>query len=72
MTFEEKLTAILGNKITELRFANNGFGNDGAIAIAAALANNSSLTSLNLESNRIGSAGVIAITRLLETNSSLG
>jgi hypothetical protein len=57
--------------LTTLSLWNNNIGDQGARALAAALADNATLTTLNLGSNRIGAAGALALEDALEKNATL-
>jgi hypothetical protein len=56
--------------ITELNLYNNHIGDEGSIALAAALKDNS-LTKLNLSRNNIGAEGATALAAALQDNNSL-
>lgn len=54
-----------------LNLNGNGIQHDGAIVLAAALKNNSTLTSLSINENAIGDIGAVALADALMTNSTL-
>jgi hypothetical protein len=54
-----------------LNLNGNGIQHDGAIVLAAALKNNSTLTSLRVAGNEFGDIGAVALANALETNLTL-
>ncbi len=46
-------------------------GNDGILALAAALRRNTTLTSLVLEGNEIGNEGILALEETMRLNTTL-
>lgn len=57
--------------LASLSLLNNDISDDGAVSIAAALHDNTSLSFLNLQANRIGNRGAMQLAAMLELNSSL-
>jgi Ran GTPase-activating protein (RanGAP) involved in mRNA processing and transport len=69
-----KLAAVLGpnRSLTHLHLVSNGFGEEGAAALAHALSLNTTLTVLRIDRNCIGNTGATAFAQvLLRLNSTL-
>jgi hypothetical protein len=70
-TWETVLQRIRDNRITHLDLSRKELREEGASALAEALASNHSLTELHLSVNSLGDAGCRALTSVLVRNTSL-
>ncbi|KAK1735826.1 leucine-rich repeat protein [Skeletonema marinoi] len=73
LTLEEALPRLRSNDatLTTLDLGSDGIGNEGVVALAGALKENTTLTTLRLGFNGIGNEGAIALADVLKENTTL-